>query len=71
MESERGKKFICWLTDKYYRDTKLFQGDTVLFRIKKRWWKGIIRRHGTCYYVHIGRRKFWAFLITDLRVYKQ
>ena len=53
----RGKPFICWLDGSL---EPLCQGDRVLYRIKKRWWQGIIRKHkgDYCYTIHIGKRQF-------------
>lgn len=67
IKDKRGKKFICWLTGRYYNDTALYQGDSVLYHIKKRWWKGIIRKHNGWYYIHIEKRKFCVLFIFHLK----
>jgi len=58
----RGKAFICWLGTK-----ELYQGDAVEFRIKKRWFRGIIHCHHGLYYVHRRKRKHWVLFRHELR----
>jgi hypothetical protein len=64
----RGKPFICWLDHNgRHHDVPLYQGDSVMFRPKKRWILGTIH-YGKGRYMFFHRsRKFCVILITDLK----
>ena len=64
----RGRPFICWLDyNGIFHDVALYQGDPVMFRLKRRWWRGTIHCRRGKYQVDIGRRRFCVFFTFDLK----
>ena len=65
--SNRGKQFICWLGR--YNETPLYQGDSVMYKLKKRWIKGSIHCIGPTgkYVFRHRKREFCVCLVSDLR----
>lgn len=66
----RGKAFICWLDLQggcHHHDVKLRQGDAVMFRVSRRWWRGTIHCIRDKYVVRIGRRTFCALWLSHLK----
>jgi len=60
-----GKAFITW----FGKDncTPLYQGGACEILLKRRWWAGTIHCHGGCFWVHIGKRRFWVLMRDRLR----
>lgn len=62
--------FICWLDSrdgKSMNDVRLYQGDKVEFRPKKRWFQGTIHCHKGCYKFRHRSREFLVLFRFNLR----
>jgi len=67
----RGKPFICWLDNEgRHHDVPIYQGDSVMFRLKKRWVKGTIHYSRGKYVFRHLTREFCVCFITSLRPVK-
>jgi len=64
----RGRAFICWLDfEGRPNDVPLYQGDQVMFRLKKRWLRGTIHCRRGLYRFRYRAREFCVFFVPDLR----
>ena len=64
----RGRAFICWLDfEGSPNDVPLYQGDKVMFRLKKRFLQGTIHCRKGLYKFRHRKREFCVLFTFDLR----